>query len=66
MPIFDFFCSNCQETFEELVPLHTVESTSCHSCGSAEKVSKVVGAPKLFKLIGDGFYKPSQKDEKGQ
>ncbi len=34
MPIYEYLCAGCSETFEELVSASTAESVQCPGCGS--------------------------------
>lgn len=37
MPIFDFFCNNCNKTFERFVSsFNNIEAVQCPHCGSRE------------------------------
>ncbi len=44
MPIYEYRCAQCQETFEELVfNVAEIKELSCPRCGS-DKVSKLMSA----------------------
>ncbi|AEH44747.1 regulatory protein, FmdB family [Thermodesulfatator indicus DSM 15286] len=43
MPIYEFTCSECGETFEELVLGGSYDGIKCPKCGS-EKVEKIMSA----------------------
>jgi putative FmdB family regulatory protein len=51
MPIYEYKCTKCGKTFEELVTSHTATSLPCPSCESAktERIPSVVGG---FNLVG--------------
>jgi putative FmdB family regulatory protein len=42
MPLFEFVCSKCNQTFEELVrSANAIEDVLCPSCGSSEINKKI-------------------------
>ncbi|WP_022853827.1 FmdB family zinc ribbon protein [Thermodesulfatator atlanticus] len=43
MPIYEFTCADCGETFEELVLGGKIEGLKCPKCGS-ERVEKIMSA----------------------
>lgn len=60
MPIHDYQCMNCEETYELMVSLDEVDMPQeCISCG-AKDVKRLVGTPH-FKLKGTGWYKTDYK-----
>ena len=53
MPIFEFMCTDCNESFEELVrSLNTVDEIDCPSCGSRH-VQKMISTF-ASKIAGGG------------
>ena len=68
MPRFDFLCTDCESTFEHLLPPGG-EAPKCLACGSANVEKLLAPPPVIFK--GSGFYKtdgggsPPKKDKGG-
>jgi len=52
MPIYEFACSKCKKSFEELVSISKIDEVVCPSCGS-EKVKKKMSTF-ASKSVGDG------------
>jgi putative FmdB family regulatory protein len=55
MPIYEFQCSKCERTFEELV-LNRSEKIACPNCGGR----KVKRALSVFSYSSGGAYRSSQ------
>ncbi len=56
MPIYEFVCEDCGETFEELVLGGAIEGIKCPKCAS-EKVKKLMSACAFKaggKFVGSG------------
>jgi putative FmdB family regulatory protein len=52
MPIYEFVCSECRQSFEDLVSISRIDEVVCPSCGS-EKVKKKMSTF-ASKPAGDG------------
>jgi putative FmdB family regulatory protein len=52
MPIYEFACSECDKSFEELVSIGKIDEVVCPTCGS-HKVKKKMSTF-ASKLAGDG------------
>ena len=50
MPIFEYYCSNCKELFEELVMNPATSRVACPKCGEIKKVRKRPSATSLHKV----------------
>lgn len=63
MPIFDYKCKACDETFEKLV-LHADEKVKCKRCGNSrtEKLFSCTTNKPVFK--GGGFYETEHGKQK--
>lgn len=57
MPIYEFCCTRCEHSFEELV-LSRSEAIACPACGSA----KVERAMSVFSYSSGGSYRSSAGD----
>lgn len=56
MPIFEYVCKSCNETFEVLEkPIFADEEKSCPNCGEKD-LERIISASS-FRLKGDGWYK---------
>jgi putative FmdB family regulatory protein len=76
MPTYDFCCSKCGHTFEEIVSLAERENftkdTPCPKCGK-KKLKQTPGAPSfiydrgksIYKRAGDGWKEVQDKIKKG-
>lgn len=65
MPIFDYYCEKCDETFEKLILPSDKSEVVCPGCGS-NKVERMVSAPALHRTsahidILDREYKAYRK-----
>lgn len=54
MPIYEFECSDCDHTYEEIRPMSDPESDACPSCDSTE-VGRLVSRSS-FQLKGGGWF----------
>lgn len=50
MPIYEFECQQCGESFDDLVPAGTVHGT-CPNCGSEETRRRYSAPMSTFKLV---------------
>lgn len=41
MPIFEFVCTECDESFEDLVSLNKINEVVCPSCGGSKVKKKM-------------------------
>lgn len=62
MPRFDFRCTDCQYTFEELL-LPGGTTPRCRHCGSA-KIEKLLSPPSVI-FKGTGFYRTDSTKARG-
>jgi putative FmdB family regulatory protein len=61
MPIYEFECSACGESFERLQKLSDADPTVCPNCG-AERIKRRLTAP-AFRLSGSGWYETDFKKD---
>ena len=75
MPIYEFLCTDCQDSFEQIMSFAAVQDPACPACGSGHTRRKMSAPAIHFK--GSGFYltesrkeaeakneeKPKEKDE---
>jgi putative FmdB family regulatory protein len=61
MPIYEFECSACKDTFERLQKLSDADPSVCPACG-ASQVKRRLTAP-AFRLAGSGWYETDFKKD---
>jgi putative FmdB family regulatory protein len=61
MPIYEFECPDCGETFERLQRLSDPDPTTCPTCGKTH-VKRKLTAP-AFRLAGSGWYETDFKKD---
>jgi putative FmdB family regulatory protein len=61
MPIYEFECTECGDTFERLQKLSDADPTTCPKCG-APRVKRKLTAP-AFRLAGSGWYETDFKKD---
>ncbi len=61
MPIYEFECPDCGETFERLQKLSDPDPTVCPTCGKTH-VKRKLTAP-VFRLAGSGWYETDFKKD---
>jgi putative FmdB family regulatory protein len=61
MPIYEFECSACGDTFERLQKLSDPDPSVCPACG-ASRVKRRLTAP-AFRLAGKGWYETDFKKD---
>lgn len=61
MPIYEFECTACGDSFERLQKLSDPDPTVCPVCG-ATKVKRCLTAP-AFRLAGSGWYETDFKKD---
>jgi putative FmdB family regulatory protein len=61
MPIYEFECSACGDSFERLQKLSDADPSVCPVCG-AEKIKRRLTAP-AFRLAGSGWYETDFKKD---
>jgi len=61
MPIYEFECTECGDTFERLQKLSDADPTDCPKCG-APRVKRKLTAP-AFRLAGSGWYETDFKKD---
>lgn len=61
MPIYEFECSACGDTFERLQKLADPDPSTCPKCGAA-RVKRRLTAP-AFRLAGKGWYETDFKKD---
>lgn len=59
MPLYEFYCHRCSDTFERILRSDFQVTPECPKCGdgSTEKVINFGGS---FEITGDGVYKPGK------
>ncbi|MEK7137379.1 MAG: zinc ribbon domain-containing protein [Patescibacteria group bacterium] len=55
MPRFDFLCTDCESTFEHLLPAGSATTPPCLQCGGGNVRKLLATPPVIFK--GGGFFK---------
>lgn len=60
MPLYDFKCDGCENTFEKLQKISDPAPLICPCCGQSGKVHQCVSAPH-FRLAGSGWYETDFK-----
>ena len=60
MPLFDYHCTACNHTWEELVL--NDEPKTCPHCGNTSPVRLITSTGVSFRLYGEGFHRRSHKD----
>ncbi len=61
MPIYEFECTECGDTFERLQKLSDADPTDCPKCG-APRLKRKLTAP-AFRLAGSGWYETDFKKD---
>ena len=61
MPIYEFICADCQDSFEQLLSYSATQKPACPSCGS-EQTHRKLSAPAIH-FKGDGFYLTESRKE---
>ena len=61
MPRFDFECTKCKKTFEEVIPFGSKDFPKCQKCNS--KTKKLISPPAIH-FKGSGFYVTDSKSVK--
>jgi len=61
MPIYEFECTECGDTFERLQKISDADPTDCPKCG-APRVKRKLTAP-AFRLAGSGWYETDFKKD---
>jgi putative FmdB family regulatory protein len=61
MPIYEFECTECGDTFERLQKLADPDPAACPKCG-APRVKRRLNAP-AFRLAGSGWYETDFKKD---
>ena len=61
MPIYEFACSACGNSFERLQKMSDADPSVCPNCGE-EAVSRQLSAPS-FRLAGSGWYETDFKKD---
>ena len=62
MPIYDYTCTQCQESVEKLQKITDPALTTCPHCHK-ETLVRVIGAPSV-RLKGTGWYETDFKTDK--
>jgi putative FmdB family regulatory protein len=55
MPIYEFACNECHQSFEELVSMSKIDEVVCPSCGSENVKKKMSTFASKFAEGGDSF-----------
>ncbi len=61
MPIYEFFCADCQDSFEQILSFSVSQEPVCPSCGS-ERTRRKLSAPAIH-FKGGGFYLTESRKE---
>ena len=61
MPIYEYECTNCGHTFDELQKMSDEHLVDCPSC-STPKLARLLSAPS-FRLKGGGWYETDFKKD---
>jgi len=58
MPLYDYQCSACEDTFEKLVVTSNAATIVCPACGSS-KIAQLVSAPTIHNTSSknDGLHR---------
>ena len=59
MPIYEYACTSCEHSFDELQKMSEAALVHCPKCGEAS-LRKLLSAPK-FRLKGQGWYETDFK-----
>ena len=61
MPLYEYRCDDCQQTFEALVRAGQADEAGCPTCGTSEvrRLLSVFSAPRSGARGGDGAAAPS-------
>ena len=59
MPIYEYICEACEETYDALQKMSDDPLKECPSCGKSE-LKKMLSAPS-FRLSGSGWYETDFK-----
>jgi putative FmdB family regulatory protein len=62
MPIYEYKCKKCGETFEAIQRFSDPELTQCQVCGKKGSVTKLISAA-AFHLKGTGWYVTDFRDK---
>jgi putative FmdB family regulatory protein len=65
MPIYEFYCSECEETMEILQKVDAQAPPMCERCQAQGSLTKVV-SQSAFHLKGGGWYKDAYSSKKPQ
>jgi putative FmdB family regulatory protein len=60
MPIYEYQCGSCAETFEAIRKFSDAPLDTCRKCGASGNVRKLLSAP-AFRLKGSGWYETDFK-----
>jgi putative FmdB family regulatory protein len=60
MPIYEYQCGSCSETFEAIQKFSDAPLDTCRKCGASGNVRKLLSAP-AFRLKGSGWYETDFK-----
>ncbi len=61
MPIYEFICTDCHDSFEQLVSYSAALAPACPACGS-ERARRKLSAPAIH-FKGSGFYLTESRKE---
>tara|TARA_B100001996_G_C18131952_1_gene389432 strand:- start:209 stop:451 length:243 start_codon:yes stop_codon:yes gene_type:complete len=67
MPIYEYKCSDCNQTFEHFQKIADKDINVCLCCGKKGRISKLI-SPSGFRLRGSGWYETDfkKKNDKNQ
>ena len=61
MPIYEFICTDCHDSFEQLLSYSATQEPACPACGS-EQARRKLSAPAIH-FKGSGFYLTESRKE---
>ena len=65
MPIYEYQCSNCGHTFDELQKMSEESLTTCPKCGR-KSLQRLIGSGAGVIFKGSGFYHTDYKKKSSQ
>jgi len=60
MPIYEYKCSKCEDSFEKILGFNAPLPSECELCGAKNSINKLISAPS-FRLKGGGWYETDFK-----
>jgi putative FmdB family regulatory protein len=63
MPIYEYFCTACQRSFEDMPKYEDRDAAECKTCSQKTTVVRKLSAPSGFRNYDGGFYRGNTKLE---